>query len=361
VIGTGSTGIQVIPQVAKAASHLTVFQRTPNFSVPAMNRPLTDEEQRALKARYPEHRQDARTSLFGVPVPLPEKGALEHTPEERYDALESRWQAGGIAPFMLAFTDVLIKQESNDVVADFIRDKIRATVQDPEIAGLLSPFDHPLGTKRPCVDIDYYETYNRDNVTLVNLRETPIVELTPRGIRTSEGEVELDAIVFAIGYDAMTGALFDIDLRGRDGVTLRDAWADGPRTYLGIQTAGFPNMFTVTGPQSPSVLSNMLVSIEQHVEWVSDAIAHLREQGLDTIEPTVAAQDAWVEHSIEVGNGTLYPKANSWYMGANVPGKKRVFTPYIGGVGPYRQKCDDVVAAGYEGFAMQCCQAVAAG
>ncbi|MBM3679141.1 MAG: NAD(P)/FAD-dependent oxidoreductase [Actinobacteria bacterium] len=352
IIGTGSTAIQVIPQVAKQAEHLTVFQRTANFSVPAMNRLLSDEEQDALKARYQEHRQDAKESAFGVPVPMPTKGALECTADEQFEALESRWQAGGVAPFMLAFTDVLINQGSNDVVADFIRSKIRTTVKDPAVAELLCPNDHPLGTKRPCVDIDYFETYNRDNVSLVSVRKTPIEEITPNGIRTTEKEYELDAIVFAIGFDAMTGALFDIDITGRDGLALTEAWKDGPRTYLGIMTAGFPNMFLITGPQSPSVLSNMMVSIEQHVEWLSDAIAYVRERGLDTIEATTEAQDAWVDHSIEVGNSTLYPKANSWYMGANVPGKVRVFTPYIGGVGPYREKCNEVVAAGYEGFAL---------
>jgi cyclohexanone monooxygenase len=352
VIGTGSTAIQVIPQVAKAASHVTVFQRTPNFSVPAQNRPLSEDEQRAMKAHYQEHRQAAKQSLFGVPVPVPEKGALECTPEEQHEALETRWQAGGVAPFMLAFTDVLTNQAANDVVAEFIRGKIRDTVRDPEVAALLCPFDHPLGTKRPCCDIDYFETFNRDNVTLVDVRKSPIVEITPKGIRTEDAEYEFDAIVFAIGFDAMTGALFDIDIRGHDGLKLRDAWADGPRTYLGIQTVGFPNMFTITGPQSPSVLSNMVVSIEQHVDWITDAIAYLRERGLDTMEPTKEAQDAWVDHSNEVGNATLYPKAKSWYTGANVPGKPFVFMPYIGGVAPYRQKCDEVAAASYKGFTL---------
>jgi cation diffusion facilitator CzcD-associated flavoprotein CzcO len=352
VIGTGSTAIQAIPQIAKQAAHLTVFQRTPNFSVPAQNRPLTDEEQNELKARYQEHRQAAKESAFGVPVPMPEKGGLEHTPEEAFGILESRWQEGGVAPFMLAFTDVLTDQASNDVVAEFVRSKIRATVTDPAVAELLCPSDHPLGTKRPCVDIDYFETYNRDNVSLVSVRRTPIEEITAKGIRTTAQEYEFDAIVFAIGFDAMTGALFNIDIVGRDGVSLKEAWADGPRTHLGIMTAGFPNMFLITGPQSPSVLSNMMVSIEQHVDWTSDAVAYLRERGLDTMEATAEAQDAWVDHSIEVGDSTLYPKANSWYMGANVPGKVRVFTPYIGGVGPYREKCDEVAAAGYEGFAL---------
>ncbi|MBM3677121.1 MAG: hypothetical protein FJW96_04460 [Actinobacteria bacterium] len=224
---------------------------------------------------------------------------------------------------------------------------------------MLCPTDHPLGTKRICVDIDYYETYNRDNISLVDVRKTPIERITEKGIETSEQEYELDVIVYAIGFDAMTGALFAIDIKGRDGVALKDAWKDGPRTYLGLQTAGFPNLFTITGPQSPSVLSNMIVSIEQHVDWLTDAIVHMRERGLDTIEPTREAQDAWVDHVNEIGNMTLFPKANSWYTGANVPGKVRVLTPYLGGVGPYRERCNQIAADGYEGFELSSALATA--
>jgi cyclohexanone monooxygenase len=351
IIGTGSTAIQVIPQVAKQAEHLTVFQRTPNFSVPAQNRPLNTEEQVAMKARYQEHRKDARASGFGVPCPPPEKSGNEYSRDEAFSILESGWEKGGAVGILLAFTDVITDQGANDVVADFIRSKIRETVKDPAVAEKLCPTDHPVGTKRPCVDIAYFETYNRENVTLIDVRETPIERITEKGIKTSEKEFELDAIIFAIGFDAMTGALFNIDIRGRDGVALKDAWKDGPRTYLGLMSVGFPNLFTITGPHSPSVLTNMIVAIEQHVEFISDAIAHARSLGEETIEPTQEAQDAWFEHATMVGNMTLYPKANSWYVGANVPGKVRVLMPYLGGLAGYIQKCDEVAANGYEGFA----------
>jgi cation diffusion facilitator CzcD-associated flavoprotein CzcO len=351
VIGTGSTAIQAIPKIAQQADHVSVFQRTPNFSVPAQNGPLDPEFQKQLKARYRDHRKAARESAFGVPVALPEKSALEFTPEDAVQELEGRWQEGGAAPFMLAFTDVLIDKDANDVVAEFIRSKIRETVKNPQVAETLCPDDHPVGTKRLCVDTEYFDTYNRDNVTLVNLRKSPIEEITPKGIRTKDGEHELDTIVFAIGFDAMTGALFDIDIRGRSGVLLRDKWADGPRTYLGVATAGFPNMFIITGPGSPSVLSNMVVSIEQHVDWIADCLTYLREHDLDVIEATIEAEDKWVDHVHEVGHSTLFPLANSWYVGANVPGKPRVFTPYVGGVGPYRETCDEVAANDYDGFA----------
>jgi len=354
VIGTGSTGVQVIPKAAETAEHVTVFQRTPNFSVPAQNGPLDPEFQRALKARYREHRQAAKESAFGVPVPLSDKSALELTPDEVRADLEARWQGGGAAPFMTAYTDVLTDKEANERVADFVRDKIRSIVEDPEVAEELVPTGYPIGTKRLCVDTGYFETYNRDNVTLVNVRKAPIAEITETGIRLEDGrEFELDMIVFAIGFDAMTGALFDIDPRGRHGLALKEKWASGPRTYLGLSSADFPNMFMITGPGSPSVLSNMVVSIEQHVDWIADLLTFMRERGLDYIEPTVEAEDKWVDHVHEVGHATLFPECpNSWYVGANVPGKPRVFTPYVGGVGPYRQTCDEVAANGYEGFAM---------
>jgi len=351
VVGTGSTAIQVIPKVAQQADHVTVLQRTANFSVPAQNGPMDPEFQSALKARYRAHRKAAKESAFGVPVEMPERSALDFSAEEARAELEARWQAGGAAPFMLAFTDVLVDERANEVVAEFVRDKIRATVKDPATADLLCPRDHPLGTKRLCVDTEYYETYNRDNVELVSVRENPIARITPTGIRLQDGtEFEADVIVFAIGFDAMTGALFDIDLRGRGNVALKEAWKDGPRTYLGLTTVGFPNLYMITGPGSPSVLSNMVVSIEQHVDWIADLIEHMRERGLGVVEATQEAQDKWVAHVHEVGHATLFPRANSWYMGANVPGKPRVFTPYIGGVGVYRQECDEVAAKGYEGF-----------
>ena len=253
--------------------------------------------------------------------------------------------------FGFSFNDLLIDQRANDTAAEFFREKIRGTVRDPTVAEMLSPRSYPINTKRLCADTRYYETYNRDNVTLVNVRETPIETVTEDGLRTSGGEYRFDALVFAIGFDAMTGALLRIDIRGRDGASLRRKWEDGPRSYLGLAVAGFPNLFMITGPGSPSVLSNMIVSIEQHVDWIADCIARLGDAR--TIEATEAAEEEWVRHVSEIGHMTLYPKANSWYMGANIPGKPRIFMPYIGGVGVYRQKCDEVSAEGYRGFAIQ--------
>ncbi len=350
VIGTGSSGVQSIPVIARQASELTVFQRTPNFSFPAGNRPIDREAFERVKSDYAELRAQQRTSFAGFPGAPPTHGALEVGDEERTAKYEAGWAAGTIGGMIGTFTDTLLDRSSNDTLAEFIRGKIRGIVRDPQVAEDLCPTSHPVGTKRPCLDTDYYATFNEEHVHLVNLRRTPIVEITERGIRTTEADHEVDAIVFATGFDAVTGTLLAVDLTGVGGVELREVWADGPRTYLGIGIHGFPNLFTITGPTSPSVLSNMMVSIEQHVEWVADCLAHLREEGIAAIEPTEEAQDAWMRHAEEVGNATLYPLADSWYMGANVPGKARVFMPYIGGVGPYRAKCDEVVANGYAGF-----------
>ncbi len=351
VIGTGSSAIQSIPLIAQQAAHLFVFQRTPNFSIPAHNGPLDPGYEQEVKSNYAEFRQRARESRIGFVVPLNDCPALSISDEERRQEYEARWRRGGLG-FGFSFTDLLIDERANATAAEFFRDKIRATVRDPKVADVLAPRDYPLGTKRMCVDTDYYDTFNRDNVTLVNLRETPIEAITPRGLRTRDAEYALDAIVFAIGFDAMTGALLNIDIRGRRGERLREKWAAGPRTYLGLAIAGFPNLFTITGPGSPSVLSNMIVSIEQHVDWIAHCIAYLREHSRDCVEATPEAEEAWVAHVNEVGHATLYPRANSWYMGANIPGKPRIFMPYIGGVGTYRQKCDAVAANGYQGFYM---------
>jgi cyclohexanone monooxygenase len=354
VIGTGSTGIQAIPQIAKAAGHLTVFQRTPNYSLPAHNHPLEPDHQREIKARFGELREKARHSPAGLYVDAtpPSKSALEATEEERLAAYEEGWKAG-LGGVLSAFTDVTTDLDANATAAEFVRTKIRETVQNPEFAEVLASQDYPIGTKRICIDTEYFETYNRDNVSLADIKANPIEEITPKGIRLADGtEHELDIIVFAIGFDAMTGALLAIDIRGEEGTPLKEAWAEGPKTYLGLQSVGFPNMFMITGPGSPSVLSNMPTSIEQHVEWIGHALEDLREQGLDTIEATREAQDAWVEHVNDVADQTLYKHANSWYLGANIPGKVRVFMPYVGGVGNYRAKCDEVRAKGYEGFAL---------
>ncbi|MDH4144598.1 MAG: NAD(P)/FAD-dependent oxidoreductase [Acidimicrobiia bacterium] len=350
VIGTGSSAIQSIPIIARHAKTLTVFQRTPNFSMPAGNRPLSQDEHAEMKARYPAQREGNRQSGFGVDVELPTKSALEVTEEERNAQFQKGWDQGNLVALLLAYTDIITDKAANDTAAEFIRNKIRSIVKDPQTAEDLCPFDHPVGTKRPCLDTGYYETYNRENVKLVNLRRTPIEQITPKGIRTSDAEYEFDAIVFATGFDAMTGALVAVDIRGRGGVTLKDKWEEGTRTYLGVGVHGFPNFYMITGPQSPSVFSNMMVSIEQHVDWIADLLVHMRQSGQEVVEPTKEAEDFWCEHNDEAGSYTLYPMANSWYMGSNVPGKPRVLMPYIGGVGVYRGECDEIAADNYRGF-----------
>jgi cyclohexanone monooxygenase len=293
----------------------------------------------------------ARESGFGIPILPAEKSALELSPDEQRQNLEQAWQGGGVR-LMNAFNDLLTDADANRVAADFVRAKIREMVKAPEVAETLCPTDHPIATKRLCIDTEYFETFNRDNVTLVNLRRSPLAEIMPRGLRTKDANYDLDIIVFAIGFDAMTGALFDMDIRGRHGLALQEKWATGPRTYLGLATAGFPNMFIITGPGSPSVLSNMVVSIEQHVDWIADCIVYMRERHLDCVEATVEAENQWVQHVHDVGHATLFPLCpNSWYVGANVPRKPRVFTPYIGGVAVYRRTCEEVAANDYEGFA----------
>ncbi|MBN9563519.1 MAG: NAD(P)/FAD-dependent oxidoreductase [Alphaproteobacteria bacterium] len=349
VIGTGSSAIQAIPVMAEQARELVVFQRTPNYSIPSRNGPMTAEYEGSWKSEYEERRAKARTMRGGILYDINEKSALEVAEDERRREYEARWAAGGTA-FMAAFSDLAVNKQSNDTAAEFVRERIREIVKDADTAELLAAKDYPIGTKRICVDTHYFETYNRENVSLVDVRKAPIAEITPDGLRTTEAEYQLDTLVFATGFDAMTGSVLKVDIRGRDGQSLRDSWEAGPRTYLGLMTAGFPNLFLITGPGSPSVLSNMIVSIEQHVDWVTDCIEHLGARGLDCIEATVESQDAWVAHVNEVAYGTLYPSANSWYMGANIPGKPRVFMPYIGGVGAYRQKCDEIAANGYTGF-----------
>jgi cation diffusion facilitator CzcD-associated flavoprotein CzcO len=352
VIGTGSSAIQCIPHIARQASHLFVFQRTPNFSVPAHNGPLSPEAAWDWKANRVRHRHRDRTSQFGFRVELNRKSALDVEPEERQREYEIRWRDGGFA-MLGAFADITLNKKANETAAEFVRSKIRAIVNDPAVAQKLAPVDYPFAAKRLCVDTDYYATFNRDNVTLIDVRATPIREITCTGVRTVKAEYALDSIVCATGFDAMTGALSHIDIRGRAEVSLKQHWSGGPCTYLGIMVAGFPNLFIITGPGSPSVLSNMVLSIEQHVEWISDCISYLRNRQLASIEATKEAENAWVSHVNELANYTLLPLANSWYMGANIPGKPRVFMPYVGGVGVYRQKCDMIAVRGYEGFALR--------
>ena len=379
IIGTGSSGVQAIPVLAERSGHLTVFQRSPVYTVPANNRPLRAEIVREFRDRYPEIRDRQRNSVSGflgpaalrpprrrdvdnggrpggspppADTPRPERGRrgiLDLDPDERQAVFDEH----GPAAFM-RFRDVYTDPEANAVAAELFLGEIDKLVDDPEVAEALKPREYPLACKRQVLDTDYYETFNRDDVTLVDLRRHPLVEITPSGVRTEAGEVELDVLILATGFDAMTGALRRIDIRGRDGRALAEEWADGPRTYLGLQVAGFPNLFTVTGPGSPSVLANMIVAIEQHVEWIADCVDHLEARGLATIEPSPEAVEGWVAHVNEVADGTMYtaPSCNSWYLGSNIDGKARVFMPYVGGFGRYRQRCAEIAAAGYEGFVL---------
>ncbi len=326
IIGTGSSGIQSSIAIAKEAAHLFVFQRTPNYSIPAWNGPLTADAVRSTKDNYPKLREDGRYAQIGIPFVSNGKSAKEVPADEREREYETQWAAGGFN-FVMAYPDILTDLESNRTAADFVARKIREKVKDPALAEMLIPNDHPLGTKRLCVDTGYYETFNRDNVTLVDIRRSPIEAITAHGLRTKDASYDLDVIVFATGFDAITGPLLKMDIRGKDGELLRDKWAEGPRTYLGVATAGFPNLFMITGPGSPCVLSNMLVSIEQHVDWITACIERMRGRQLVTIEPTVEAEDEWVKTVHEVGHTTLYPLANSWYTGTNITGKVRQFTP----------------------------------
>jgi cyclohexanone monooxygenase len=352
VIGTGSSAIQSVPVIAAQASHLTVFQRTANFSIPARNAPLSEEERNSFRSNYPEFRRIAREETKnGIVQELPDRGALDDGDNERRAKYETRWTRGGLT-FMGVYNNLALDKAANDTAVSFVRSKIAEIVKDPNTATLLQPNNHPIGSKRICVDTEYYATFNRANVALVDIKSNPIEEILPNAVRTGGKDYAVDALVLATGFDAMTGSVAKIDIVGRDGQTLNRKWAEGPKTYLGLMSAGFPNLFIITGPGSPSVLSNMMVSIEQHVDWIADCLGWMRGRGLDVMEAKKDAEDNWVAHVNEVAHGTLYPQANSWYMGANIPGKPQIFMPYIGGVGVYRQICNDVAAKGYEGFAM---------
>ncbi len=350
VIGTGSSAIQSIPIIAAHAAELTVFQRTPNFSIPARNGPVDEAKKAEIDADRAAYRERARWSGSGVPRERSEIGALSVSEEERRTAYEKAWNTGGLFSLGSAFNDLLVNEAANETVAEFIREKIAGIVDDPETAASLMPDSYPFGTKRPCLDDNYFDVYNQPHVHLVDLRKEPISTITRTGIETAEQTIEIDVLVYATGFDAMTGALVSVDIAGRNGLTLAQKWADGPKTYLGLTTADFPNLFMITGPGSPSVLSNMVVSIEQHVDWICDSIGHMEANGYERIEPTPVAEAAWGEHVNDYASMTLYPQANSWYMGANVPGKPRVFLPYVGGVDRYRAICDEVVERGYLGF-----------
>ena len=352
VIGTGSTGIQAIPVIAAQAAHLTVFQRTANYSIPARNAPLSAEEKATLKARADEFRHIMNHNTNGHPFWIADRSARACPPQERQALYEAAWDKGGLL-FRATFKDLLVDKEANDTAAEFIKGKIRAIVKDPEKARILSDIDHPFASKRPPVDSNYFETFNRDNVSLVDLRATPIERITPAGIRTRGVEHELDIIVFATGFDALTGSLMKMDIQGREGRSLRQCWSAGPRTFLGLQIPGFPNLFTITGPGSPSVLCNLPPHIEQNVGWITDCIRHLEAGGIDRIEATEAASDAWQREVDAAARATLlYDVPHSWYLGANVPGKPRVFMPYAGGFARYQEFCEAAVRDGYPGFTL---------
>lgn len=349
VIGTGSTGIQLVSAVAPEAERLYVFQRTANYSMPAHNGPLSEEAVRAVKQSYPERRREARRTRRGFPLPagVTPKSVFDYSPEERRRRLERMWEHGG-AIFTSTFGDLTIDREANRIAADFVREQIRSIVEDPETAELLCPDDHPLGGKRPCVDTDYYATFNRENVELVDVRTTPITAFTETGVRVGDREIPLDVVVFATGYDAITGTLARIDIRGRGGCTLREAWADGATAYLGITPAGFPNLFTITGPGSPSVLCNMIVSIEQHVELM---LALIDRAGAErTVEADAEAERRWADYVVEIAAGTLLNEGNSWYQGANVPGKPQVFMPYAAGMAQFDAECREILDRDFTGF-----------
>jgi cyclohexanone monooxygenase len=358
VIGTGSSGVQAIPELARVAEHLTVFQRTAAFTWPSQNKPLTDAEQAAIKARYRELRRQQAESFSGtagttgaviLQFPTDDRKILESTPEQREAAL----QDFGFGACRV-WTDTATDLDANEMAVELFREMIRRTVHDPEMAEALSPRGYPLGCKRPVLDTNYFETFNRDNVSLVDLGTNRIEEVTPTGIRTTQGFVELDVIVLATGFDAMTGALTRIDVRGRGGRLLRDDWMSGPRTYLGVSMAGYPNLFVVVGPGSPAVLATYPPQIELQVGWIAEFVRYLNERGLASAEAEIDAQDAWCDHVNEVAVGTMFtaPSCNSWYNGQNIEGKPRVFLPYVGGLPAYMARCNDVAANGYQGFAL---------
>ncbi|MGI9520855.1 MAG: flavin-containing monooxygenase [Hyphomicrobiaceae bacterium] len=350
-IGTGSTGIQAAPVIARKAAHLTVFQRTANYSVPARNAPLTSEFKAYVKENFDEIRRITRSTPNGHPFVISSRKVFDVSADERLKIYEAAWKKGGLQ-FRAAFDDLLVSKEANDTAANFLKDKIREVVKEPETAEILAGVDHPYAAKRPPIDSEYFETFNRKNVSLVDVRADPIKLIGPNSIRLESGkDVPADIIVFATGFDAMTGALLRLNITGRGGRQLSETWRAGPRNYLGLQIAGFPNLFTITGPGSPSVLCNMPVAIEQHVEWITDCIAHMMREGLARIEATEEAVDDWVEHVNDAANATLLPLVkHSWYLGANVPGKPRVFMPYTGGMAYYRQHCNEIAADGYRGF-----------
>ena len=352
VIGTGSSGVQVIPQVARTAEHVYVFQRTPQYTVPARNRPLDDEARQELKDSFGERQEFKRTTPAGLSRPIVAVASVPEMDEStRAEILEASWQRGGPG-FAMTFDDILTDPESNERAARFVRQKVRAKVDDPEVADKLVDIDFPIGARRLIVDIDYFETYNRDNVTLVDVKAAPITEITPRGLRTADADYDLDVLVYATGFDGMTGALLSMDLRGVGGLALRDKWAGGAGTYMGLVASGFPNLFMITGPGSPAVFSNVMLSIEQHVEWIADCLAYMVEGDFERIDAQPEAEARWTRRVEELVARSIVGKTNSWWTGANIPGKPRGITMYLGGTHNYRAACDEIAANGYEGFTL---------
>ena len=349
VIGTGSSGIQSIPVLAKQAKKLTVFQRTPNYSIPSQNEPMTKKYERSWKDVYSERRKEMRYSAHGSLKDLNDVPALSVDEDQREELYTKRWAIGGTG-FLGSFNDLLTNANANYTAAEYVRQQIKRVVKDKETAEILCPRSYPIGTKRICIDTGYFETYNRENVKLVDISKKPIQRLVTDGIIVDDQLYPFDSIIFATGFDAMTGSIFNVDIKGRGGLALKEKWNAGPKTYLGLMSASFPNLFMITGPGSPSVKSNMIMSIEQHVDLVIETLLSMRRKGLSVVEPELEAENKWVDHVQEVANKTLFPQANSWYMGANIPGKPRLFMPYIGGVGAYREICEEIVANNYRGF-----------
>ncbi len=353
VIGTGATAVQLITEVAKNVGHLTVFQRTPNYCVPLHNAKISREEMRDIRARYPQIFKRCRETFGAFIHGFDERSTREVSAAERDAMFEKLWAEPGFGLWLGNFNDILSDREANEAVSEFVRNKIRQRVKDPVTAEKLCPKNHGFGTRRVPMESGYYEVYNQDNVTLVDVREAPIERITASGIRTADADYDLDVIVFATGFDAVTGAMDQIEVRGENGVTLKETWADGPRTYLGLGCAGFPNMFTCVGPHNGGTFCNIPRCIEQNVEWISDCIAYLREHHVERIRVEEQAQAQWTAHVYDVVKDTLIPETDSWFMGANVPGKKRTFLMYAGGSPLFRETCDRVAANGYEGFSLE--------
>jgi cation diffusion facilitator CzcD-associated flavoprotein CzcO len=350
VIGTGATAVQLITEIAKEVGHLTVFQRTPNYCAPLRNGPIDAETQAKIKGSYPEIFKRTRETFAGFIHEFDPRSVFDVTPEARQAKFEELWAQPGFSKWLGNFRDIMSNPDANELFAEFVRQKIRERVKDPAVAEKLAPKDHRFGTKRVPLESGYYEQFNRDNVLLVDIRESPIERITPRGVKTKDAEYEFDIIIYATGFDAVTGPLNRIDIRGAGGLSLKEKWADGPRTYLGIQSAGFPNLLTLVGPHNGATFCNMPRCIEQNVEWVTDCLKYMREKGYERIAATAEAEEAWTNHANELAVGTLMSETPSWFFGANIEGKKRGVLMYLGGAKAYREKCDAVAANGYEGF-----------